>query len=241
MKKRILLFLISTAIISCSTKPKKPQKNPEPRDISPYVVYENELLTNNIDNAIIENVEFDAFGGSFYGTEQDPSYIKIPFSALNNNQSFNISFDFLTTSDDGTVAQGLISLIDDFSSPTNAPLIISYTGRRVSGAIGRNVLWAQEYDYKKGMSSQYYDLFQLNSNTTYNVVLNYNEGEAAFYINNELYATYKGVERNTMQGKYILIGALPSGNAYNYFLNGKVSNLRILNTHLLISEITPET
>ena len=237
MKKIILLFIISTAAISCSTKPKKPQKNSEPRDISPHVVYENELSTNNIDNAIIENVEFDAFGASFYGTEQDPSYIKIPFSALNNNQSFNISFDFLTTSDDGSVAQGLVSLIDDFSSPTNAPLIISYTGRRVSGAIGRNVLWAQEYDYKKGMSSRYYDLFQLDSNTLYNVSLNYNAGEASFYVNNELYATFQGLDSSPMQAKYILLGALPSHDSYTYFLTGQISNLRILNTTLTIAEM----
>ena len=237
MKKVYVFLSILISITSCSTKEKTPQKKVPSRDITSYLVYENDLRSDEIKSAEIENVLFDAYGATFLGNEQAPSFIKIPFSSLNLQKPFNISFDFEVFEDDNNTPKALVALIDKFSSPSRAPLIIYFPWKRVSGAFGRQLLWAEKYNLKRGYSSRFFDSFQLSPNTTYNLSMNYAQGRMEFYIDNELYMIFDGIKQHDLTHEHILLGALPQKEGYKYFLNGRIANLKIFNTALTEAEI----
>jgi hypothetical protein len=243
MKKIMSLLVLLVIFVSCKEEKKqdtttKPVvEKPEERDINDFLVFENLLMEQNIEEAEYKNVQFTKEGVLFGGTKEKHSYVKIPYNNLDLTNGFNVSFSFLTTSDDGRFPQGLVTLMDKFSSPAKAPFLLYFPANKVSGTFGEQCLWAESYDRNNGYSRAYYDSFQLNANKTYFVSANFNENKIEIYVNSELYASFDQIEPHSLKVEHILIGAVPIGPDFNNFFQGTVHGLKIFDEALSETEI----
>ena len=244
MKRLVTFLLVLVVFVSCkedkkeNTEPATTSETVEPRKIEDILAFENLLMNNDIDGAQYENVEFTKEGALFSGTKENPSYVKIPFSNVNLTNGFNVSFSFLTTSDDGRFPQGLVTLADKFSSPAKAPFLLYFPANKISGTFGEQCLWAENYNRNNGYSRAYYDSFQLEANKTYFVSANVNADKIDIYVNSELYASFDQIETHSLTVEHILIGVVPIGPDFNNFFQGTIHGLKVFDEALSESEIT---
>ena len=243
MNKALNLFLIFTAITLMACKNSKKEKESEPqlsqkevkRDLNDFLVFENLLMKDDIENAEYINITFTKEGALF--TKAQPTYIKIPFSKLNLSQGFNLSFSFITTDDDGRKPQSFIAFVDQYSSPSRIPFYVYYPGNRISGVNGKQAFWAEDYNPEKGSSRAYYDSFKLSKDKFYFVSVNLTETKLDIYVNTELYASFEGLTPHDYNVENISIGALVSNDNVTYPFAGNIHGLKIFNRPLEESEI----
>lgn len=184
---------------------------------------------------IKNNVEFSNKGANFLYSKT-PSFILLDSLKINNEKEVNISFWFQFTGDDPKNEQMLISISDRSEPAKNINFWIA--GRRLTGKINSNNLWAKEYDYKKGGSGLYYDLFQLELGKYYFLAINLERESVEIFINSELYASYEGLENTTINFDRIYLGIFQDINkSFKYQFQGYLRNFTIFNKTLNIKEI----
>ena len=231
---RLFLFL------SCKENKHEETKTPygqkeEQRNIEDFVVFQNLLQEQNILNAEYNNIKFDKSGASF--SKDISTYIRIPFSDLNLNEGFNVSFSFKTTDDDGTKPQSLIAFVDKFSTANRIPFYVFFPGNKVSGVYGEQLFWAENYDAENGNSRAYYDSFKLSKNQFYFVSVNFDGNKAEIFVNSESYALFEDLKKHDLKFDNILIGALLQNNVISKPLAGNIHGLKIFRQPLSEKEI----
>lgn len=243
MNRTLSFLIVFTAFTVLSCKNPKKEKEVEPqlsqkeekRDLNEFLVFENLLMKDDIENAEYKNITFTKEGALF--TKVQPTYIKIPFSDLNLSQGFNLSFSFTTTDDDGRKPQSLIAFVDQYSSPSRIPFYVYYPGNRISGVNGKQALWAEDYNPANGYSRSYYDSFKLSKDRFYFISVNVTETKVNIFVNTELYASFEGLTPHDYKVENISIGALVSNENVTYPFAGNIHGLKIFNRPLEETEI----
>ena len=229
-------------MVSCKEKGKQETKQSfelkktEKRSVEDLIVFENLLMTDDIKTAEYKNINFDQNGALF--SKNIDTYIKIPFSNLDLNRGFNVSFSFKTIDDDGTKPQSLIGFADKYSSASRLPFYVYYPGNKISGVYGKQLFWAENYNAENGYSKEYYDSFQLNKDQFYFVSVNFNGTKVDIYINSELYASFEDLSAHEFKFDHILIGALLSNNELANPFVGYIHGIKVFNQPLQEGEIT---
>jgi|TARA_R110000787_G_scaffold109035_1_gene217503 hypothetical protein len=181
------------------------------------------------------NVEYSEKGASFLYSEK-PSYLLLDSLKINKNNEINISFWFQFTGDDPKNEQMLFSICDSVKSNKNINFWIA--GRRLTAKINSNNLWAKEYNYEKGGSRMYYDLFQLELGKFYFLSINITEDKAEVFINSELYVSYKELKDASINMDQMYLGTFHDVNDdFKYQFQGYIRNLTIYNKTLNNKEI----
>lgn len=241
MKKIIVLICVLSVIAACSSKEKKQpvveKKVVEKRNINDYLIFENELTSNNIKDAEYKNITFQKEGAVFTRDSKNPTYIKIPFTSLDFTKGFNINFTFKTTFEDGRKPQSFLAFVNKFSSGSRVPLFIYLPGNRISGVYGKQLLWADGYKKENGNSRMYFDSYKIQKDKPYFVSINFDGSTMDFYVNSELYATFDNLQSNELKSKFLTIGALVKDEKAGTPFEGTIYGLSIYNQPLKEKEI----
>ena len=228
MKKYNYLLLIIVLIFSCQNK----------KEIDYEVNLNNKVLSSDFtrDRGLRKsNVNFSDKGVEFL-YKNSPSYIMVDSLQLDFSKGVNISFWFQFTGDNPKKEQLLFSVKDSLSHSKSISFWIA--GRRLTGKINTNNLWAKEYDYSKGASGSFYDLFPLELGKYYFLSININQQTTEIFINTEKYATYNGLQSPELSFDEIYFGILKnSENNFMYQYQGYIRNLSIFNKILNRKEI----
>lgn len=242
MKKLILIFCIAAVTVSCNSKEKKTEaviekKVEVKRNMNDFLIFDNALTEENIEDAEYKNITFQKEGAVFTRESKKPTYIKIPFTDFDFNQGFNISFTFKTTFDDGRKPQSFIAFIGKRSSASRIPLYLYLPGNKISGVYGEQSLWAENYDKKNKRSRMFFDSYKIQKEASYFVSVNFNGDTINIYLNSELYATYEGLKPHQFKSEYLLIGAMMQAEKVMLPFEGTMYGLKIYNKPLEEKEI----
>ena len=228
MKKYNYLLLIIVLTFSCQNK----------KEVDYEVNLNNKVLSSDFtrDRGLRKNnVNFSDKGVEFL-YKNSPSYIMVDSLQLDFSKGVNISFWFQFTGDNPKKEQLLFSVKDSLN-PSKS-ILFWIVGRRLTGKINSNNLWAKEYDYSKGASGNFYDLFPLELGKYYFLSININQQTTEIFINAEKYATYKGLKSPELNIDEIYFGILKnSENNFKYQYQGYLRNLSIFNKILNRKEI----
>ena len=242
MKKVILLFCIVAISISCNKKEKKvetieEEKTEVKRNMNDFLIFDNTLTSGDIENAEYNNIDFQKEGAVFTRDSNKPTYIKIPFSNLDFKQSFNASFTFNTTFDDGRNPQSLITFTYKYTTGSRAPLYIFTPGNKISGTYGEQLLWKEKYKKENGRSKMYFDSFKIKKDTDYFVSVNFDGKILDIYLNSELYASFNELTPHDLKSQNLIIGSMLRDEKSSAHFQGTIYGLKIFNQSLEESEI----
>lgn len=187
------------------------------------------------DNSKSNNINFSE-KGAFFNNNKAPSYVLLDSLNINKSNNYNFSFWFQYTGEDASNEQMIFSVIDTLNKRKNINFWIA--GKRITGKINTNNLWAKDYNYEKGESHSYYDLFQLELGKFYFLSINIFEDKAEVYINSELYASYEGLKETSINFHQIYFGVLNhTTEGFKYQFQGYLRNVTIFNKSLNQKEI----
>jgi hypothetical protein len=222
------LLLIIVLIFSCQNKKEVDYKVNLNNKVLSYDFTKDQGLRKNNINFSDKGVEF-LYKGS-------PSYIRVDSLQLEFSKGVNISFWFQFTGDNPKKEQMLFSVKDSLNPSKSISFWIA--GRRLTGKINTNNLWAKEYDYSQGASGNFYDLFPLELGKYYFLSININKQTTEIFINTERYALYNGLQSPELNFDEIYFGVLKnSENNFKYQYQGYIRNLSIFNKILNRKEI----
>ena len=244
MKKIVSLLVVLTIFVSCKEEKKQDSREEmkviqekKERDFNDFLVFENSLMSQNVEGATYNNIKFDKYGAVFRKSITSPTYIKIPFSDLILNDGFNVSFSFKTIDDDGKKPQSLIAFSDKISSASRVPFYVYFPANKVSGVYGKQLLWADKYDAQYGNSRAYYDSPQLKKDQFYFVSVNFDGASVKIYVNSELYASFEELTQHNFKFDHLVIGALVQGDSTSKPFAGNIHGLKIFSKPLSEAEI----
>jgi len=239
----VILVFTFFSLVACKKKPEENKKEVE--DVldqkekvgkkENYLVIGSSLTKEDIKKASYVNVKFSEDGAKFDANSN--SYIKIPEVDLDLSNNFNVSFRFKFISEDGTKPQALFLYKGTYSSPSKAPLFIYLPAKKLSGVYGDQILWAEEYNMKKGYSRAFYDSFVLSPKTFYSVSINFEDNKIKIFVESELYAEYENLISHSIQGNEMYLGAFPSGEGFKNQFDGTLKNLKVYSRALSEKEI----
>lgn len=200
------------------------------------VMVENEILKLDLtgeEQLNGENFTIDNKGLGI-GFEKHPSFADIDFG-LYNSKELNISFWINVKSEVQNIPQILFSLEDSLNSGNR--FTIWMAGHRITGAVNNQNLWAKEYDYTKGTSAKYFDLFQLEQGKYYFFSLNVEKRSIKIYLNAEVYASYEDLEINGLSFQNIIFGVERRNQKFQNQMTGNIRNLTLFDRILTKDEI----
>ncbi|WP_417371997.1 LamG-like jellyroll fold domain-containing protein [Gelidibacter japonicus] len=221
-------ILFCVLAISCVDK--KPQANLPVAIDNPKIDFQ---LTDG-KGIKYENAIFSEKGAEF--TYQDfPSYAKIDSLDLSLSKGINISFWFRFTGNNPKNEQMIFSIRENDNILKNINFWVA--GRRLTGRFNSNNLWAKEYNYEKGGSREYYDLFQLEEGKYYFFSSNINEEAVEVYLNSELYARYQHLKNAQIDINSIYLGIMEEEGNFKYQFQGNIRDLKMFDKMLNSKEI----
>ena len=153
------------------------------------------------------------------------------------NKEFNISFWFKFNDDFGPKPPALFVYKNKYSSPSNSPFYIFLPAKRVSGVIGNQMLFAENYNSQQGYSRKYYDSFQLSPSTIYFLSINKKDSKLQIYVNSELYSEYDNLIYSNQKGEEIYLGVFPHDSEFKNPFEGSIKGLKIYSRALIENEI----
>ena len=200
-----------------------------------FIIFESLLVKENIQIAKYNNIVFSDNGAKFKRDEE--SYIHIPKIDIDLNKEFNISFWFKFNDEFGPKPPALFVYKNKYSSPSNSPFYVFLPAKRVSGVIGDQMLFAENYNSRQGYSRKYYDSFQLSPGTFYFLSINKKDSILQIYVNSELYSEYDNLIYSKQKGEEIYLGAFPHDSEFKNPFEGSIKGLKIYSRALMENEI----
>lgn len=220
-----LIFLVGFIMLGCRENSKKTVVK-----LEKPVFYQTLTSESDIINGINYSLGDE---GLAVGLDASPSYIKLNVEG-DSFTHLNISFWLKNTKKDQTKPQIILSLIDTINKENRFSIWMA--GYRLTGAINDINFWAKEYDYKLGMSSEYYDLYLLEQGKYYFFSLNVSPHSVEIYVNAELYAQYK-VDIEDINFQNVLLGMEYRNGIFENQMQGFIRNLSIFDKTLTQDEI----
>ncbi len=242
MRKFIILVCVLTVIVSCNNTPKKTtplqKKKLEPRNINDFLIFENLLVKNDIENAEYSNIHFQKEGAVFSRNPEKPTYIKTPFSNLDFSQEFNVSFTFRTSFDDGRKPQSFLAFVNKNSTTFQIPLYLYLPRNKISGVYGEQLLYYENYSKKNKESKVFLSSSKIGVDKLYFVSVNHtSDNSIEIFVNSDLYATFSGLSIHDFKSTHLIIGAMIQSEKAILSFEGTIYGLKIFSKALKESEI----
>ncbi|MAZ73159.1 MAG: hypothetical protein CMC70_08410 [Flavobacteriaceae bacterium] len=226
--RSILYISIFLCCIACTSKKKKEEiAQSLPERVAFFELTNNKGLEET-------NLSFSEEGAYFQNNTS--AYGKGALPEISSEKGVNVSIWFKNTAVDPIKERMLFNIHDTINNRKNLSFWLA--GNRITGNINQFSLWAKEYDYAKGGSKEYYDLFRLEEGKYYFLSINIFKNEVEVFINGQLYSKYANIPDTGLQYHTVYLGIQKATDGtYQYPFEGTLRNFSIFNQALTAPEI----